>query len=129
MLHADRERVISPEQLPAAAKAFLKQHFPDHAVSYAQSERDDRKTTYEVYLNNGTEISFSAQGEWDKVDCQRQPVPAALIPTAIADYVQAHFPGTHIIEIDKGRHSYDIELSNDLELKFNKNGKFLRIDD
>ena len=34
-----------------------------------------------------------------------------------------------ITKIDKERHGYDIELGDELELKFNKNGKLLYIDD
>ena len=33
------------------------------------------------------------------------------------------------MKIDKERHGYDIELSNDLELKFNKQGQLIGFDD
>ena len=33
------------------------------------------------------------------------------------------------VKIDKERYGYEIELGNDLELKFDKNGKLLNIDD
>ena len=56
-------------------------------------------------------------------------VPADLIPASIAEYVKTHFPGTQIVKIDKERRGYEVELSNDLDLQFNKNGKFIGIDD
>lgn len=43
--------------------------------------------------------------------------------------VQQQFPNMVITKIDKERHGYDIELGDELELKFNKNGKLLYIDD
>ena len=39
------------------------------------------------------------------------------------------FPNAEIVKIDKERHGYDIELSNDIELKFNKKGAFMGMDD
>ena len=63
------------------------------------------------------------------MDCNYSAVPANLVPANIATYVKSNFPGATIVKIDKERYGYDIELSNDLELKFNKNGKMLRVDD
>ena len=56
-------------------------------------------------------------------------VPAALIPTAIAQYVKTNFPNNIITKIEKKYNGYDIELETDLELKFDKSGKFLYADD
>jgi len=43
--------------------------------------------------------------------------------------VKANFPDSQIVKIDKERGGYDIELSNDLDLRFNAKGKVLGIDD
>jgi len=43
--------------------------------------------------------------------------------------VKANYAGATIVIIDKERHGYDIELSNDLELKFNKQDQLIGIDD
>lgn len=56
-------------------------------------------------------------------------VPEALVPAAIVQYVKTNFDGTVITKIDKERYGYDIELSNDLELKFNKKGQVMEVDD
>ncbi|MBQ4174977.1 MAG: PepSY-like domain-containing protein, partial [Prevotella sp.] len=84
---------------------------------------------YEVMLNDGAKIDFDKRGNWDKVDCETYAVPAALIPASIAQYVKTNFPGTIIIKIDKERYGYDIELSNDIELKFNQSGALIGMDD
>ena len=76
-----------------------------------------------------TRFEFDKNGNWDKVDCHHAAVPAAIIPASIAKYVKANFPDSQIVKIDKERGGYDIELSNDLDLKFNAKGKFLGIDD
>ena len=56
-------------------------------------------------------------------------VPQVLVPEAIAAYVQATFPNNVITKIDKERYGYEIELSNDMDLKFNKKGNLIGIDD
>ena len=78
---------------------------------------------------NGTEVDFDKKGNWDNVDCKTKAVPASLVPAAIAQYVKAHYPNTVIVKIDKERGGYEIELSNDLDLKFNSKGKLIGIDD
>ena len=98
-------------------------------IAYATIDRDFGKTTYDVRLNDGTEVDFDSKGTWDKVDCGFSAVPAQLVPTAIANYVKANYAGATIVKIDKERHGYDIELSNDLELKFNKQGQLIGFDD
>jgi hypothetical protein len=122
------DRIIPAEQLPAAAKTFIQKTFPGQTVSYAKIDFDGRKK-YEVRLSNGTEVEFDKNGNWDKVDCNYSAVPASLVPTNIANYVKTHFAGAKVVKIDKERHGYDVELSNDLELKFNKQGQLMNIDD
>ena len=124
-----KDVIITPDKLPAAAQSFIKEYFPETAVSYAKKDTELRKTSYEVTLQDGTEIDFNSKGEWDKVDCKRAEVPASLVPEAIAEYVRASFPGQIIVKIDKERYGYEIELGNDLELKFDKNGNLKGIDD
>ena len=122
------ERIIPAEQLPEAAKTFIQKTFPGQTISYAIADFDGRKT-YEVCLSNGIEVEFDKHGTWDKVDCNFSAVPAHLVPATIADYVKTNFAGATIVKIDKERYGYDVELSNELELKFNKKGQLINIDD
>ena len=120
---------ITPDQLPAAAQEFIKKHFPEQTIAYAEKDVDYAKTTFEVRLSDGSKIEFTANGDWDKVDCEYKAVPAVLFPEAAAKYVSAHFPGALIVKVDKELYGWDIELNNDLELKFSKEGQLLGIDD
>lgn len=123
------DMIIPAAQLPAAAQSFIQKTFPDQDVAYAKVDRDFGRTTYEVHLNNGVELEFDKTGTWDKVDCNYSAVPAHLVPAAIANYVKSNFGGTAVVKIDKERFGYDVELSNDLELKFNRHGQLMRVDD
>ena len=117
--------------LPQQSQTFLEMHFGNIAVRAVIKEKDDLTTTWKVYLENGWELDFLKNGEWDEVDCKFSPVPAsvlALIPESIVNYSVTNFPATAIVEINKENYGYEIGLSNDLDLKFNAQGKFLKID-
>lgn len=123
-----RDMIVTYDQLPQGAKTFIATHFADSQVSYAKL--DDGK--YEVRLADGTELDFTRAGEWDKVDCKYTAVPAtvlALVPGGITAYVNANFPNSQIVKVDKERFSIEVELDNDLDLVFGKKGNFIRIDD
>jgi len=119
------DKPIPVEQLPAAAKTFVSKNFKGQKIAFAEKDRD----SYECRLANGAEIEFTRKGEWKKVDCKREAAPAALIPQAIQNYVQANYANCLITKIEKERYGYEIELSNDLDLKFDKKGKLIGMDD
>lgn len=123
------DKIITTDKLPEAALSFIKEYFPESTISFVKKDAGFSGTIYEVKLQDGTEIDFNGKGEWRKVDCKRTAVPGKLVPEAIAEYVQANFPGQLIVKIDKDRLGYEIELGSDLELKFDKNGKLKKIDD
>ena len=126
--HAD-DMPIPAAQLPAAVKNFVQKNFPGKSIAYAEKDAEFSGTKYEVNLNDGTQIDFDRNGNWDKVDCHMVAVPAALVPASIQQYVKATFSGASVVKIDKERHGYDVELSNGVELKFNHQGAFIGYDD
>lgn len=123
----DDDEVISKDNLPAIAQTFLQTHFSSLEVKRAEKDKD----SYDVYLANGVEIDFTLSGEWDDIDCRGQELPAsviALIPVSIPAYVTANYPNQLIDEINKEYFGYEIGLNNNIELEFDTNGTFLRID-
>ncbi|MBQ6310666.1 MAG: PepSY-like domain-containing protein [Bacteroidales bacterium] len=123
------DKIIPNTELPVEAQTFIKANFPDSPISYAKKDYEGLSYKYEVRLNDGTQIDFTKRGDWDKVDCQMSAVPEVLVPAMIANYVQTNYAGSVIVKIDKERYGHKIELSNDLELKFDKSGNLFDIDD
>ena len=82
-----------------------------------------------MHLSNGTKVEFDRKGNWKKVDAHQQSIPAQLIPAHIATHIKTNYPGTQITKIDREVYGYEIELSNDLGLKFCKTGTLLAMDD
>lgn len=124
-----KDSIITADRLPDAARSFINEYFAENTISYIKKDRGLANISYEVVLQDGTEIEFDKSGNWDSIDCKRNAVPAGLVPDAISEYVQVNFPGQLIVKIDREAFEYEIELSSDLELKFDKNGKMLKIDD
>ena len=126
---ADNDKIITREELPEQAQMFLTKHFENADVLYAKAERDmGVVTSYDVVLDGNVKVEFNRSGEWTNVDCERGQVPDSLLPQGVLDYVTKKFAKAYVVEIERGRIGYEVKLSNDLDLDFDKNGKFLRVD-
>lgn len=124
--------VITPDEqkLPAKARSFITQHFPQAKVSYVKIENELFKgKKYEVVLTNGVEIDFSNKGEWTEVDCKREQVPAEVIPATVKKYVDSNFSSNFITQIEQNKLGIEVELNNDLSIEFDRKGNFKRLDD
>lgn len=120
------DRPLMAVQLPAPVKAFVQNNFQGQTILYA--ERD--LNSFECHLSNGTQVDLSKNGDWKKVDSGfMSAVPAALVPIPIRQYVNGSFPGAIITKIEKEVYGYDIELSDEIELKFTRNGTLLLMED
>ena len=128
MSACDAEGPISPSKLPKPSTSFVEQHFPDCKIIKAEYGRYVMGDTYEVDLDCGVEIDFYKKGEWKLVDCHINAVPEAIVPQAIKKYVADNYSANIITSIDKERTGYEIELNDDLDLDFDHEGNFIRID-
>ncbi len=116
-------------ELPETAREMLSRYFPYAKISYIKVDKDLFLTTsYDVKLSDGTEIDFNGKGDWLEVDCRKEAVPAALIPEPIRKYMEENFKGQRITEIERNRKGYQITLANDLEVKFDPFGTFIKLD-
>lgn len=125
-----QKKVLEFAQLPKTAQTFVNSHFNKQPVSLVTSEKETLSPIeYKVVLQNGTEIEFDQKGNWTEVDGNKTAIPEKIIPAAILAHVKKSFPNNGITQISKERRGYDVELSNGLDLDFDLQGKFLKIDD
>lgn len=115
--------------LPVAAKTVIKKNFKA-AVSLVKIDKDfGRVSDYEVILDDGSEITFDADGNWKEVETNvSKSVPSGFLPKGVIDFVNKNHKGQHVIGIEKKRNGYDVELSNGIDLKFDKTGAFNKYD-
>ena len=126
---ADNDKMITRTELPEKAQVFIDKHFANVDVLYAKAERDmGVVTSYDVVMDGDIKLEFNRKGEWESVNCHRSRVPDSVLPKGVLDYVNKKFTKAYVVEIERDMMGYDVKLSNDLDLEFDKDGNFLRID-
>lgn len=127
--NASEDKPISFEQLPKTAQQFIKTHFADRTISLAKMDSDIIGKSYDVIFSNGDKLEFNSKGVWTTVECGYSVVPDAVVPAQILSYIKKNYPNITIRKIDKeDRGGYEVELSNNLDLKFNSSYKLVDID-
>ena len=126
----DRERPITLDKLPAAAQEFLAANFKDLTLAYAVEDPKFIGSEYEVTYTDRTEVDFRSDGEWSSVERKYEAVPASVVPAQIQEYVaKSNFPNQYIRKIERNKYTWEIELSNGLEIKFDRQFNVIGFDD
>lgn len=122
--------VNNDSALPVAAKEVIKKNFKSK-VSLVKVDKDfGRIDEYEVKLSDGSEITFDSKGNWKEVEAaSTKSVPASFVPKTVSQYVKKNHGGSNIVSIERKRGGYDVKLSNGIEMKFDKSGRFKKYDD
>ncbi len=123
------EKVITYPELPLDAQRLIEKHSQKADVSVVIMDKEAIFVEYEVRLTDGTKLEFEKNGEFKKIDCGSKAVPEALVPEAVRSYVKTSFPNTLITEWGKDDRRWKAELSNGVDLLFDKKYQFVGIDD
>lgn len=115
------DKVVSPDTLPQAAKAFISSNFAGANATYVEKDFD----SYDVQLSNGVKIDFTRKGDWKKVESMQAPVPASVIPAPVADAVAKAHQQAAIMEVEKERGNFEIKLNNMMKLVVNPAGQII----
>lgn len=101
------DHIISPNQLPAAAKNYIQDHFNGQRIAYAEIDYDYGFKKYEVRLTNGVELKFDARGNCYEIDRDADNYSAGIqFPQ-----VQA---GVRIVCGDDDDDDFDFDFDDDL---------------
>lgn len=125
---ADNDKPIKIEKMPVAAQEFIAEYFPGQSVAVAKKEGSFIELNYDVIFTNGNKVEFDRKGVWTNVDCRYGFVPQGIIPAPIAEYVKNNFPDSEVKKIEKENRRYEVELSGDIELKFNSSFELIDVD-
>ena len=102
---------------------------PFDQLLYSSVDDDIIAPDYEVILDNGFEIQFKNDGRLESIDANMGSIPESIIPDQIKTYVKANYPNVTYKEYEVGARSYEVKISNGLELTFNLDFKVIEIDD
>lgn len=129
-LHAESShRIIRFEELPVKAQEFVSTYFGGLSIRFVRMEIEVTKTEYTVRFDNGMEIEFNSNGDWDEVESHSECLPSGFLLEPILNFLSRNHPNACLHEIARSRHKIEVELASGQEIIFNKNGEFLRYDD
>ena len=126
--NAGNGKPISVNALPAKAQTLLNNHFNGQKVMLATIESGVVSRSYDVVLKNGTKLEFDKRGNLTEIDCKQGIVPDQLIPQAITNYLKENYEGQSVRKIEINRKEYEVELTNGLDLTFNKHFQLIDIE-
>lgn len=114
---------IQTDRLPEAAKAFVRHHFSGEQLRY--SSYDPKDDEYEVHFKSGAEIEFFGDGTWKDVKAAAgKSIPMDILPPNMADYIILEYSPAYPVEVSREKNGYEVELSDDRDLYFDKDGVF-----
>ena len=126
--NAGNDKPIAVNALPVKAQTLLSNHINNQKVMLATIESGVVSRSYDVVLQNGTKLEFDKKGNLTEIDCKLGIVPALLIPQAIKNYLKDNYAGQSVKKIEMNKNEYEVELTNGLDLTFNKHFQLIDID-
>ena len=126
--NADNDKPIKVTELPVNTQTVLSQHFNNQKVMLATVESGIIDKSYDVVLQNGTKIEFDKKGNVTEIDCKQIFVFNDTAPPEIYTYLQDNYPEQTVRKIEINKNEYEVELSNGLDITFNKHFQVIDID-
>lgn len=115
------DMVVPISQLPKSAQSFIQKNFPNAQI--LKVERDDGK--FDVKLNNGVDIKFFPNGDWEKIESDYTPIPLTVLPNAVQNAIKNGYPQASVTDIEKEFGNYKIKLNNMMELFISGSGQLM----
>lgn len=119
------EVIVEITELPEQSRTFLETNFNGFLVNRVTKDISSIDEYYEIFINNGITIDFNQTGEWTEVDGNGQSIPTGFIDEDIVNYTSMNFPSFPIENIDKKLYGYDVDLTNNTELRFDTSGNYI----
>ena len=126
--NAGNDKPINVNELPAKAQTLLSKHFKGQKVMLTTIESGVVSRSYDVVLRNGTKLEFDKKGNLTEIDCKQGIVPSQLIPQPIKTYLKENYRGEAVRKIEWNKKEYEVELTNGIDLTFNKHFQLIDID-
>ncbi|EGC6699734.1 hypothetical protein IYQ80_000394 [Campylobacter coli] len=114
-----RDIIVPVSELPRNAQDFISKNFKTAQIALVKKDID----SYDVTLNDGTEIDFIITGEWKDVDGKYKALPNSILPNIMPKISASS--NAQIIEVSREINGYKFELSNQLKIYTDAQGNIL----
>ena len=101
-------------------------HPIEDEIALAQALATSLETESNSSDNSDDDDSTSSDSDDDSSSDENDL--SATVQGKINDYIAANYPGSSIVDIDLDTNDIDVKLNSGVELIFDLNGNFLRID-
>jgi hypothetical protein len=123
----EEESLINVSQIPSDIQIFVSTYFSEQTIVRAIKETEGSAQTIDLYLDNLTKLEFNRTNQIVDIEGQAK-IPDSLIQENILIYVGLTYPDYYITGWELEDSHQQIQLNNGIEIEFNLNGNFLRID-
>ncbi len=121
------ETLLAEKDIPVQIMEYKNEHFSEYAIKRAIRDEEGKTISYELYLEGNFELDFNEKYEIYDIDGASK-LPDSVIPTEILSYVATNYPQNYITDWELDNGHQQVELNNRLELEFEMDGTFIRIE-
>ncbi len=117
------------QDLPENVRMFLNKYYPNISIAKYEVKTKMNGKEYEIKLDNGVEVEFDNEENWKEIK-DYNGVPEVLIPAKVNSYVMQNYKGIKIKSLERNvaKNKMDVDLLNGVDLDFDMDGIFLKID-
>lgn len=127
LLSCEKEEILSSTEVPSEISNYFGTHFPDNPIIQTVKDIDGFELTYDITLEGNYYLEFNRKKEVIDIEGLSK-LPDSVIPSKLLEYVSTNYADNFIIGWELDERNQQIKLDNGLELEFNMNGNFFRID-
>ncbi len=123
----EKQTILENKEIPEPIKVFIDEHFPGIKVEIASKNEEGLSVEYVIVLSGNIHLEFDKKYKIKEMEFS-QGLPDSVIPDPILDYVKANYPKNFIVSWEREKNRQYVELDNDVELVFDDNGEFIKVD-
>jgi hypothetical protein len=120
---AQEQETLYRSELPSKVRSFLT--YFKSPLHHAVRATDESSTTYDIVLNNKTEIQFAENGSWTIIDGKGNAVPYKFLDKPIQEYIKNNGKNVVVTKIERTDSECKLALSNGQNCHFGANGTLL----
>jgi len=128
-----KQPVSFPKMPEVLQTEVLKNYTPDQVQLITSEKIMPRHQKYVFHMADGTKLEYMSIGkkkikaEFRKVS-NKAGIKKAFVPQNVQDYITEMFPNATITSYKLETMKQAVELNDNMDLVFDKKGKFIRID-
>ena len=112
---------IPPSSLPKNAQEFIESIYPQIPIEEIKTD----KGIYTVKLVNDAKISFTADGNWIKIDGYYNYVTEKVLPESVINSINSFLANSKISDIEKKSGVYKIRFSDRKVIRITDSGNII----